>query len=84
MERGGLWVLKLELILNLHEYDNDWYRQLHFKIIPLRAKQVGEFIEIRHKKISLTRVLSTLGSVTLSLCDSEANKLQILNRHELN
>jgi hypothetical protein len=30
----------------------------HF--IPLRAKRVGEFIEIRHKKISLTPMLSTL------------------------
>ena len=29
-------------------------------IIPLRAKQVGEFIEIRHKKISPIRILSTL------------------------
>ena len=42
--------------------------------IPLRAKWVGEFIEIRHKKISPTCILSTLGclwlcnSVTLSLC----------------
>ena len=26
-------------------------------VIPLRAKQVGEFIEIRHKKISPTRIL---------------------------
>ena len=39
-------------------------------IIPLRAKRVGEFIEIRHKNISPTRILGTLGrhSVTLSLC----------------
>ena len=38
------------------------------KFIPLRAKRVGEFIEIRHKKISPTRILSTLEvchSVTL-------------------
>ena len=28
--------------------------------VPLRAKPVGEFIEIRHKKISPTRTLSTL------------------------
>ena len=46
--------------------------------IPLRAKRVGEFFEIRHKNISPTRILSTLEclwlchSVTLSLCDSEA------------
>ena len=36
--------------------------------IPLRAKQVGEFIKIRHKKISPTRILKTLEC--LSLCDS--------------
>ena len=30
-------------------------------IIPLRAKRVREFIEIRHKKNSPTRLLSTLG-----------------------
>ena len=36
--------------------------------IPLRAKQVGEFIEIRHKQISPTCILSTLGC--LWLCDS--------------
>ena len=36
-------------------------------LIPLRAKRVGEFIEIRHKNISPTRILGTLGrdSVTL-------------------
>ena len=32
-------------------------------LIPLRAKQVGELIEIRHKKISPTRILSTMISV---------------------
>ena len=36
-------------------------------IISLRAKRVEEFIEIRHKQISPTRILSTL-------CDSVANK----------
>ena len=41
-------------------------------IIPLRAKRVGEFIEIRHKKISPTRMLATLGC--LSLCNLVANK----------
>ena len=40
--------------------------------IPLWAKRVGEFIEIRHKKISLTPILGTLGC--LSLCNSVANK----------
>ena len=30
-------------------------------VIPLRAKRVGEFIDIRHKQISPTRILSTLG-----------------------
>ena len=39
-------------------------------LIPLRAKQVGEFIEIRHKKNSL----STLGCLWLCDCDSEAIK----------
>ena len=34
----------------------------------LRAKRVGEFIGIWHKKFSLTRILSILGC--LSLCDS--------------
>ena len=33
--------------------------------IPLRVKQVGEFIAIRHKKISPTRILSTLGCLYL-------------------
>ena len=50
-------------------------RSSHFFFIPLQAKWVGEFIEIRHKKISPTCILSTLGclwlcdSVTLSLCN---------------
>ena len=34
---------------------------VEFQIIPLRAKQVEEFIEIRHKKISPTHILRTLG-----------------------
>ena len=48
---------------------------INFWIIPLRMKRVGEFIEIRHKKISPTCILSTLAclwlcdSVTLWLCD---------------
>ena len=29
--------------------------------MPLQATRVGEFIEIRHKKIAPTRILSTLG-----------------------
>ena len=40
-------------------------------VITLRAKRVWEIIEIRHKKISPTRILGTLGS--LSLCNSVAN-----------
>ena len=36
----------------------------HYHIIPLRAKRIGEIIEIRHKKISLTRILSTLGCLS--------------------
>ena len=36
-------------------------RSVYLCIIPLRAKRVGEFIETRHKKISPTRILSTLG-----------------------
>ena len=47
------------------------------QIIPLRAKRVGEFIEIRHNKISPTRILSTLGC--LSLRDSVANKPRIIS-----
>ena len=43
----------------------------HWHFIPLLAKRVGECIKIRHKRISPTRILSTLGC--LSLCDSEAN-----------
>ena len=31
------------------------------ELIPLQAKQVGEFIEVRHKKISPTCILSTFG-----------------------
>ena len=33
----------------------------HKVIIPLQAKRVREFIEIRYKKISPTPILSTLG-----------------------
>ena len=44
---------------------------------PLREKQVGEFIEIRHKNISPTRILGTLEC--LSLCDSVSNKPPIIN-----
>ena len=36
-------------------------------LIPLWAKRAGEFIEIRHKKISPTHILNTLGC--LSLCN---------------
>ena len=39
-------------------------RELKIWLIPLRAKRVGEIIEIRHKKISPTRVL---GTVVLSI-----------------
>ena len=46
-------------------------------IIPLRAKRVGELIEIRHKKISPTHILSTLWC--LWLCDSKANKSPIIS-----
>ena len=39
-----------------------WETNLNLScFIPLRAKPVGEFIEIRHKKISPTSILSTLG-----------------------
>ena len=34
---------------------------LDTNIIPLRAKRVGEFNEIRHKQISPTNILSALG-----------------------
>ena len=46
-------------------------------IIPLRAKRVGECIEIRHNKISPTRILSTLRC--LSLCHSVT--LRPINYH---
>ena len=46
------------MVLNIQAYG----------FIPLQAKRVGEFIEISHKKISPTRILSTLGC--LSLCNS--------------
>jgi hypothetical protein len=49
----------------------------HNVIFPLQAKRVGEFIEIRHKKISPTLILSTLEC--LSLCDSVANKPPIIS-----
>ena len=39
---------------------------LSVTLIPLRVKRVGEFMVIRHNKISPTRILSTLGF--LSLC----------------
>ncbi len=48
-----------------------------FPFIPPRVKQVGEFNEIRHKKISPTRIPSTLEC--LSLCDSVANKPPIIS-----
>ena len=41
----------------LHRF---WVR-LSVLFIPLQAKQVGEFIEIRHEKILPTRIPSTLG-----------------------
>ena len=33
---------------------------MFFMFIPLRARPVGEFIEIRHKKFSPTYILSTI------------------------
>ena len=48
-----------------------FWRYLNF--IPLWAKWVEEFIEIRHKKNFPTRILNTLGC--LWLCNSVANKL---------
>ena len=44
------------------------FKVIHI-VIPLRAKQVGEFIENRHKKISPTCIGSGSG-VTLWLFDS--------------
>ena len=41
---------------------------IYYFFIPLQAKQIGEIIEIRHRKILPTRILSTLGC--LSLCHS--------------
>ena len=59
----------------ISEFDNSIFRLVCMSfqkgqrvIIPLRAKRVGEFIEIGHKKISPTGILSTLGC--LSLCNS--------------
>ena len=57
MERLWLYHL-LKILTSLSSRDCDL-------IIPLWAKQVGEFIEIRHKKISPTRILSTLGCLWL-------------------
>ena len=58
--------------LNIIEIFNQLYlfkyhRNIIF-IFPPPAKRVGKFIEIRHKKISHTCLLSTLGC--LSLCNS--------------
>ena len=36
-------------------------QMLAYNVIPLRAERVVEFIEIRHKRISPIRILSTLG-----------------------
>ena len=47
----------------------DITRTLGTIVIPLRAKQVGEFIKNGHRKISPTRIGSGSG-VTLWLCDS--------------
>ena len=72
---------KLRFGLYKQCWDSDsmfFYSQIlkHTKeFISLRAKGVGEFIEKRHKKLSPTRILSTLGR--LSLCNSVANKPQL-------
>ena len=58
--------MNLYYLLKLPTKNNSWLNSLNhvlkntFNFIPLRAKQVGEFIEIKHKKISPTRILSTL------------------------
>ena len=51
----------LESIKGLKLKNTEGYDRIPQRIIPLRAKRVGEFIEIRHKKISPTSILSTLG-----------------------
>ena len=67
---------KLRFGLYKQCWDSDsmfFYSQIlkHTKeFISLRAKGVGEFIEKRHKKLSPTRILSTL--VCLSLCQFSA------------
>ena len=52
------WILMLKQKLNM-------FSTFFFKVIPLQAKRVGESIEIRPKKISPTRTLSTLGCLWL-------------------
>ena len=37
------------------------YKNENFLLIPMQAKRVEEFIEIRHKKNLPTHILSTLG-----------------------
>ena len=49
-------------------------------LIPLRAKRVEEFIEIRHNKISLTRILGTLeclSSIDLGLY-AQADRISLV------
>ena len=53
--------------MNLDDAIQNNFSLVSIVFIPLQAKRVREFIEIRDKKISPTRILSTLG-VTLSLC----------------
>ena len=57
----------------------DWFWEM---VIPLRANRVGEFIEIRQKKIHPSVFWVPLGvchSVTLWLCNSVANKPPLIS-----
>ena len=62
---ANIFVFNSDAIQILHHFDNQTNLN---NIIPLQAMRVGEFIEIRHKKISPISILSTLGC--LSLCHS--------------
>ena len=57
---SGLFMVKIlngknQIAASLHRFVHEMV------FIPLRAKRVGQFIEIRHKNISPTHILNTLG-----------------------
>ena len=58
-------IFATQQVLFLQNRDQNFGDLKSLTIIPLRAKRVEEFIEIRHKKISPTRI-----RVPLGVCDS--------------